>query len=116
MKIRRVLRIVFEEFIANGIGWISGLIAADLVSHFFAARSWKNLWGLASAKVAVKAETFNILEWLAAAIIGFAVLLLVNKLIAQRLLEKIDEPETATAKAISEQSNESENQEEAHRD
>jgi len=88
-KFRKTFRIVTEELLANGVGWITGLVAANLVSYFFAARSWKNLWGIASAKMVVDKHTFNILEWLTAALVGYIVLVLVNRVIGKWLLNSI---------------------------
>ncbi len=70
-----------EELIANGIGWIAGLLSVDLLSHFFAVRSWKNAWGLFSRKATVNQETFEIMEWVLTALVGFIVLITVNKIV-----------------------------------
>ncbi len=88
-KTKRTFRIIVEEFISNGIGWIAGLVAADLVSYFFVAKKWWNLGGRLSRKVAVEASTLNIFEWIATAVIGFIVMYLVNKYFANWLLDKI---------------------------
>ncbi len=86
-KIINTLNIVLIELISNGIGWIAGLSAADLVGMFFVKRKWYNLGGSLSKKTAVDAETYNIMEWLGAAVIGYIVLVIVNKLVVQKLFK-----------------------------
>ena len=78
---------LLQEIISNGIGWIAGLLSVDLLSHFFAVRSWKNGWGLFSRKTMIDADTFNVIEWILTAILGFVVLFSVNKLILKRMLK-----------------------------
>jgi len=70
-----------EELVANGIGWLSGLFSVDLLSYFFSIRSWKNGWGLFSRKATVSSATFEIMEWVLTAVIGFVVLLAVSHLV-----------------------------------
>ena len=82
-----------QEIISNGIGWIAGLLSVDLLNNFFAVRSWKNGWGLFSRKTMIDADTFNIIEWVLTAILGFVVLFTVNKLIVKRILKKEREKE-----------------------
>ena len=93
MKTRKAARTLTEELIANAIGWIAGLLSVDLLSYFFAVRSWKNGWGLFSRKETVNADTFEILEWVITAIVGFAVLFVVNRLVGNWLVNKIDKDE-----------------------
>lgn len=93
MKTRKAARTLTDELIANAIGWVAGLLSVDLLSHFFAVRSWKNAWGLFSRKATVSAETFSVLEWVVTAIVGFVVLMLVNRYIGNWLLSKIDKTE-----------------------
>ena len=87
-KIKKHSKTLFQEIISNGIGWIAGLLSVDLLSHFFAVRSWKNGWGLFSRKTMIDADTFNIIEWILTAILGFVVLFTVNKLIVKRMFKK----------------------------
>ena len=95
MKLRKQTRVFSEELISNAIGWIAGLVSVDLLSHFFAVRSWKNGWGLFSRKTMIDADTFSIIEWSITAIFGFIVLYSVNKFIMKRLLNKIDNKDEA---------------------
>jgi len=96
MKKTGIGTIILKEFISNGIGWIAGLLAANLVSSFFVAKKFSNLWGLGTKftdKTAVSAPTLNIIEWLTTAIIGYFVLLLVNKTLAKWLLKSLETKE-----------------------
>lgn len=93
METRKAAKTLTEELIANAIGWIAGLLSVDLLSYFFAVRSWKNGWGLLSRKETLNAETFELLEWVITAIVGFAVLFLVNRLVGNWLVNKIDKKE-----------------------
>lgn len=88
MKFKQTLTVIVQEFIGNGIGWIAGLVAADLLSHFFVAKKWWNLGGRLSKKAALDANTLGVVEWIATAVIGFIVLLIVNKYISPWLLRK----------------------------
>ncbi|OQY00649.1 MAG: hypothetical protein B6I20_08490 [Bacteroidetes bacterium 4572_117] len=90
MKFKKGSKIFSEELISNAIGWVAGLVTVDLLSHFFAVRSWKNGWGLFSRKTMIDADTFNILEWVITAVFGFIVLTSINKLIKGRLFRKKD--------------------------
>jgi|GEM_PF-2822499 len=72
---------LFDKLIGSFTGFVIGLWAAGLVSHFFATRSIKNLWGLASKKTIVDKQTFSILEWLASALIGYIVFEIVIRLV-----------------------------------
>lgn len=77
------------ELLANGIGWIAGLLAADIVSLFFVAKSWKNIWGVFSFKrEAVSQDAYGLLEWIIAAVIGYIVLVLVNNYVGEPLMRK----------------------------
>jgi hypothetical protein len=93
MKPKRVAKTFTEELIANAIGWIAGLLSVELLSTFFSVRSWKNGWGLFSRKATVSADTFELMEWLITAIVGFIVLFIVNRLVGNWLLNKIDKEE-----------------------
>lgn len=90
MKTKKAARTITEELIANAIGWIAGLLSVDLLSYFFAVKSWKNAWGLFSRKATVSAETFSFLEWIVTAIVGFIVLFVVNRYVGNWVLSKID--------------------------
>ncbi len=76
----------FEEAISNGIGWLAGLLSIDILDYFFIQKSWKNVWGIFSKRTVVNAETYSFLEWALTAVLGFIVMLLVNRLVRRRLL------------------------------
>lgn len=73
-----LLHIVSEVF-NYGIGWILGLLATQLVSLFFEERGITNLWGYWSNKVVVQESTLTIIEWLTSAVIGYVVMMQVNR-------------------------------------
>ncbi len=89
MFMNRTIDKMIEEVVANGIGWISGLLSIDVLDFFFIQKSWKNAWGIFSKRTVVDAETYSFLEWVLTAAIGLAVMLLVNRLVRDKLLGKI---------------------------
>ncbi len=98
MKYRKHTRTLVQEIISNGIGWIAGLLSADLVSYFFTIRSWRNLWGLFSRKTIVSSQLYEIIIWSSSAIVGFIVLVIVNRIVANWLLNKINDEAKETNK------------------
>ena len=88
MKTRKHARTITQEIIANIIGWIAGLFSIKIISMFFVVRSWKNAWGLFSRKTTVSSATYEVMEFLVTAIIGFIVLIVVNRLVGKFLLNK----------------------------
>ncbi len=90
-KIQKHSKTLLQEIVSNAIGWIAGLLSVDLLSHFFAVRSWKNGWGLFSRKTMIDADTFNAIEWILTATLGFFVLFTVNKLIVKRMFKNEQE-------------------------
>ncbi len=90
----RTINKLIEEVVANGIGWISGLLSIDVLDYFFIKKSWKNAWGIFSHRTAVNAETYSFLEWILTAAIGFVVMVLVNKLVRKKLLGNIFKKES----------------------
>ena len=60
-----------DQFVGRFTGFIIGLWASQLVSHFFTTRSIHNLWGLTAKKTVVSKQTFGNLEWLTSALIGY---------------------------------------------
>ena len=78
---------LYNNFLGNFIGFIIGMASTKLVSHFFATRSLKNLWGLTSRKTLVDKQTFSILEWSISIIIGF----LVFEIVSKGIKKKVDE-------------------------
>ena len=87
-NIKKHSKTLVQEIFSNAIGWVAGLLSVDLLNNFFAVRSWKNGWGLFSRKTMIDADTFNVIEWVLTAILGFVVLFTVNKLIIKQILKK----------------------------
>ncbi len=90
---KKVFRIIVQELISHGIGWVAGLLSANMLSYFFVARKWWNLGGALSKKAALDANTLNILEWFVTAVIGFVVMVLVNKYVAPPILKLLQDKE-----------------------
>ena len=67
------------------MGFIVGMSATGLVSHFFETRSIKNLWGLAAHKKVVAKSTFSNLEWIISILIGFIVFEIMTKVVKEKL-------------------------------
>ena len=67
------------------MGFILGMSATGLVSHFFETRSIKNLWGLAAHKKVVAKSTFSNLEWIISILIGFIVFEIMTKVVKEKL-------------------------------
>ena len=88
MKKKKTLNTIIEEIIANGIGWIAGLASVDLLGEFFIVKKWYNLGGIFSKKTAIDSDTFSFLEWTLTAIIGFIVMIVINKFIRKKLFKK----------------------------
>jgi len=84
-KIIKLSEYFFDKITGTFTGFVIGLWAASLVSHFFATRSIKNLWGLASKKTVVEKQTYSILEWAASVLIGYIVFEIVVRVIRKRL-------------------------------
>jgi hypothetical protein len=78
---------LLREIFNFGIGWVFGLLATQLILLFFEERGFSNLWGLWSNKMVVEEKTLSIIEWLASAVIGYVVMMQVNK-IMEKLKQK----------------------------
>jgi glycerol uptake facilitator-like aquaporin len=85
INLRTVLRYLYEQLTGNFAGFLIGVSATGLVSHFFETRSIKNLWGLTAKKTIVNKETFHQLEWIISIVFGFIVFEIVTKVIKERL-------------------------------
>ena len=78
---KNVFRYLTDQFIGTFASFVIGLWASSLVSHFFATRSIKNLWGLTAKKTLVNKQTYTMLEWLASVIVGYLVFEIAIRLI-----------------------------------
>lgn len=86
---KNIFRYFADQFIGSFTGFIIGLWASSLVSHFFATRSIKNLWGLTSRKTLVDKQTFGMLEWLASVIVGYLVFEVVVRLFKNYVVPRL---------------------------
>jgi hypothetical protein len=80
-----VFKYLYDQLTGNFAGFIVGMSASSLVSHFFETRGLKNLWGLASKKTVVDKETFSNLEWIISIVIGFIVFEIFTKVIKEKI-------------------------------
>jgi hypothetical protein len=80
-----ITQYLYDQLTGNFLGFIVGLSASSLVSKFFATRSVKNLWGLASKKTVVDKDTFHILEWVISIIVGFIVFEIITKVLKEKI-------------------------------
>ena len=78
---------LYNNFLGNFLGFIIGMASTRLVSHFFATKSIRNLWGLTTRKTLIDKQTFNILEWTISILIGF----IVFEIISKGVKKKVDE-------------------------
>ena len=84
-KRKTVLSYLSEQFIGRFTGFMIGLWATRIVSHFFTTRSIHNLWGLTAKKTVVTRQTFGNLQWIAAVVIGYLVFEVVFTLIKNKI-------------------------------
>jgi hypothetical protein len=78
-----------EQFIGRFTGFVIGLWATRIVSHFFTTRSIHNLWGLTAKKTVVTKQTFGNLEWIAAVVIGYVVFEVVFRIIKTKIAPEV---------------------------
>ena len=88
---KRFFTHLFREIFNFGVGWIFGLFATQLVLLFFEERSFSNLWGLWSNKMVVERTTLSIIEWLSSAVIGYVVMMQVNKIMEKLKLRYFEQ-------------------------
>jgi hypothetical protein len=80
-----ISKYLFDQLTGNFLGFLVGLSASGLVSKFFATRSIKNLWGIASKKTVIDKDTFSMLEWIISIIVGFIVFEIITKIVRERI-------------------------------
>ena len=78
---------LYNNFLGNFLGFIIGMASTRLVSHFFATKSIRNLWGLTTRKTLIDKQTFHILEWSISILIGFIVFEIISKGVKKKLDE-----------------------------
>ena len=82
---KAILSYLSEQFIGRFTGFIIGLWATSLISHFFTTRSIHNLWGLTARKTVVSKQTFTNLEWIASVLIGYIVFEVVARITKNKI-------------------------------
>jgi hypothetical protein len=88
-KRKAVLSYLSEQFIGRFTGFIIGLWATRIVSHFFTTRSIHNLWGLTAKKTVVSKQTFGNLQWIAAVVIGYLVFEVVFRIMKDKIAPEL---------------------------
>ena len=78
---------LYDNFLGNFLGFVVGMASTRVVSHFFATRSIKNLWGLTSKKTLIDKQTYSILEYAISILIGFIVFEIISKGFKRKLDE-----------------------------
>jgi hypothetical protein len=85
--VKSFLKYLYDNVVANFIGFIIGMAATKLVAHFFVTRSIRNLWGLAAKRTVIDRNTYSNLELLISVIIGFIVFEILSKWLKKKLEE-----------------------------
>lgn len=80
---------LYNHFLGNFLGFIVGMASTKLVSHFFATKSIRNLWGLTSKKTLIDKQTFTVLEVTVSIVIGFIVFEIISKVAKKKLDEML---------------------------
>ena len=70
------------------MGYLAGLTASNLVSHFFVRKKFGNLWGLTAQKEAVSKNDYEWLMFGTSYAIGLIVMLIVSYVIRRLQGEK----------------------------
>ena len=82
---QKFIQYLYNNFLGNFIGFAIGMASTRLVSHYFATRSFKNLWGLTTRKTIIDKKTYANLEWIVALVIGFIVFEIISKWIKKKM-------------------------------
>lgn len=85
--LHKLVLYLYNNFLGNFLGFVIGMASTKLVSHFFATKSIRNLWGLTSRKTLVDKQTFSMLEWTISILIGFLVFEIISKGVKKKLNE-----------------------------
>ena len=87
--IQKLALYLYNNFLGNFLGFIVGMASTRLVSHFFATRSLKNLWGLTSKKTLVDKQTYSTIEFAISILIGFIVFEIISKGVKKKMDEML---------------------------
>lgn len=82
---QKFIQYLYNNFLGNFIGFAIGMASTRLVSHYFATKSIKNLWGLTTKKTLIDKKTYANLEWIVALVIGFIVFEIISKGIKKKM-------------------------------
>lgn len=85
--IQKLALYLYNNFLGNFLGFIVGMASTRLVSHFFATRSIKNLWGFTSKKMLVDKQTYGTIEFAISILIGFIVFEIISKGVKKKMDE-----------------------------
>ena len=92
---QKFIQYLYNNFLGNFIGFAVGMASTRLVSHYFATRSIKNLWGLTSHKTLINKKTYGNLELFVAVVIGFIVFEFISKWVKKKMDEMMPEYKTS---------------------
>ncbi len=85
----KVFRYLFDKLTGTFTGFLVGMWATGIVSHFFETRSIRNLWGLTARKALVNKQTFGMLEWIASALVGYLVFEIVIRIVKNQVSPRL---------------------------
>ena len=83
--VQKFIQYLYNNFLGNFIGFAVGMASTRLVSHYFATRSIKNLWGLTTHKTVLDKKTYANVEWIVSVIIGFIVFEIISKWVKKKM-------------------------------
>ena len=92
---QKFIQYLYNNFLGNFIGFAVGMASARLVSHYFATRSIKNLWGLTTHKTLIDKKTYGNLEWIVSVVIGFIVFEIISKWVKKKMDERMPKYKTS---------------------
>ncbi len=95
---QKFLQYLYNNFLGNFLGFAVGMASARLVSHYFATRSIKNLWGITSHKTLIDKKTYGNLEWIVSVVIGFIVFEIISKWVQKKMDKIMPEYKTSVIK------------------
>jgi hypothetical protein len=85
----KLLKYFFDKLAGSFTGFLMGMWATGIVTHFFETRGIRNLWGLTARKTLVSKQTFGILEWVASALVGYIVFEIVVRIVKNQVGPKL---------------------------
>ena len=92
---QKFIQYLYNNFLGNFIGFAVGMASTRLVSHYFATRSIKNLWGVTTHKTLIDKKTYGNLEWIVSVVIGFIVFEIISKWMKKKMDERMPKYKTS---------------------